>query len=126
MSTSNLEQLRIDRRAETPSRSPWKWLTPPLVVVLAAAGWWFGLRDSGDEPETAGNDSAQTADGASQQPASDESSDDGRIDAVVAHEMCHLVHLNHSPRFYALLDRFCPGHREAMKWLDRHQEELIL
>ena len=41
MSTSNLEQLRIDRRAETPSRSPWKWLTPLLVVVLAAAGWWF-------------------------------------------------------------------------------------
>lgn len=48
------------------------------------------------------------------------------IDAVVAHEMCHLVHLNHSPRFYALLDRVCAGHREAMKWLDRHQEELIL
>jgi len=41
MSTSSLEQLRIDRRAETPSRSPWKWLLPLLVVLLAAAGWWF-------------------------------------------------------------------------------------
>jgi predicted metal-dependent hydrolase len=48
------------------------------------------------------------------------------IDAVVAHELCHLVHLNHSPRFYALLDRVCPGHREAMAWLAEHHTELLL
>ncbi|MBU8869399.1 MAG: M48 family metallopeptidase [Gemmatimonadales bacterium] len=48
------------------------------------------------------------------------------IDAVVAHEVCHLVHLNHSPRFYALLDRVCPGHREAMVWLNEHENDLMV
>jgi len=48
------------------------------------------------------------------------------IDAVVAHEICHLAHLNHSKRFYALLDRVCPGHREAMDWLRVHHEDLLL
>lgn len=48
------------------------------------------------------------------------------IDAVAAHEMCHLVHLDHSRRFYALLDRVCPDHREAMDWLRDHHDELFL
>ena len=30
------------------------------------------------------------------------------VDAVVAHELCHLRHLNHGKRFYALLDKVCP------------------
>ena len=48
------------------------------------------------------------------------------IDAVVAHEICHLAHLNHSRRFYALLDKVCPGHRASMKWLVDHHDELQL
>lgn len=48
------------------------------------------------------------------------------IDAVVAHELCHLVHLNHSPRFYALLDRVCPGHRESMDWLAQNHDDVQL
>jgi len=48
------------------------------------------------------------------------------IDAVVAHEICHLAHLNHSRRFYALLDKVCPDHRESMKWLVDHHDELQL
>ena len=48
------------------------------------------------------------------------------VDAVVAHEICHLAHLNHSRRFYALLDRVCPGHSESMKWLDEHEDDLLL
>lgn len=48
------------------------------------------------------------------------------IDAVVAHELCHLVHLDHSPRFYELLDGVCPGHREVTGWLDIHHDELLL
>jgi predicted metal-dependent hydrolase len=48
------------------------------------------------------------------------------IDAVVAHEICHLAHLNHGPRFYALLDRACPDHRTAMDWLREHEDDLLL
>ena len=48
------------------------------------------------------------------------------VDAVVAHEVCHLAHLDHSPRFWALLDGACPWHREAREWLDDHHEALIL
>jgi predicted metal-dependent hydrolase len=48
------------------------------------------------------------------------------IDAVVAHEICHLAHLNHSRHFYALLDRVCPDHRQQMKWLLDHHDDLQL
>lgn len=33
------------------------------------------------------------------------------IDYVCAHEACHLIEMNHGPRFYALLDRLMPDHR---------------
>ena len=39
------------------------------------------------------------------------------IDYVVLHELCHTKHHDHSPRFYALLDRLMPDHRERRKLL---------
>jgi predicted metal-dependent hydrolase len=48
------------------------------------------------------------------------------IDAVVAHEACHLVHLNHGRGFYRLLDRVYPDHRRQMDWLHRHEDDLLL
>jgi predicted metal-dependent hydrolase len=39
---------------------------------------------------------------------------------VVAHEVAHLIELNHSPRFWALVERLMPGHvalrRELEDW----------
>jgi predicted metal-dependent hydrolase len=39
-------------------------------------------------------------------------------DYVVAHEVAHLVELNHSPRFWALVEELLPGHIAARRELD--------
>ena len=38
-------------------------------------------------------------------------------DYVVAHEVAHLRELNHSPRFWALVDRLSPHRDAAVEWL---------
>jgi predicted metal-dependent hydrolase len=43
---------------------------------------------------------------------------------VVVHELCHLRHMNHSPRFWGLLDEAWPTRREQQEWLRRHGAEL--
>ncbi|MBV8733844.1 MAG: M48 family metallopeptidase [Solirubrobacterales bacterium] len=48
------------------------------------------------------------------------------LDYVVWHEVCHLHFLDHSPRFWALVARFCPDHREHARWLRRHGATLVL
>lgn len=48
------------------------------------------------------------------------------VDAVVAHELCHLRYLNHGKGFYTLLDKVCPWRREADTWLRDHQDDLLL
>ena len=46
------------------------------------------------------------------------------LDAIVVHELCHIDELNHSARFWALLDTRYPRHREADEWLRAHGAEL--
>lgn len=41
------------------------------------------------------------------------------IDYVVAHELAHLVELNHSPRFWAVVATMYPEHRNARRELNR-------
>lgn len=36
---------------------------------------------------------------------------------VAVHELCHLVHRNHSARFWALVQRQCPGYELQKRWL---------
>ncbi len=45
---------------------------------------------------------------------------------VVWHEVCHLEILNHSPRFWALLERRWPRYREDREWLRHHGATLVL
>ena len=46
------------------------------------------------------------------------------LDYVVVHELCHLVHLDHSPRFWALVGEQRPGWRAQAGWLKQHGWEL--
>lgn len=39
------------------------------------------------------------------------------IDYVVVHELAHLVHRNHSPEFYALIERYMPDYKARRKLL---------
>jgi len=39
------------------------------------------------------------------------------LEYVVWHEACHLVVLDHSPRFWALLGRHLPGYEGPRRWL---------
>lgn len=42
------------------------------------------------------------------------------LDYVVAHEVAHLVHLDHSPRFWAVVRELNPDAARARAWLARH------
>lgn len=48
------------------------------------------------------------------------------VEYVLLHELCHLAEHNHSPRFYALLDRHMPEWREAKGELDGLSEMLLV
>lgn len=47
------------------------------------------------------------------------------IDYVLLHELCHLLHHNHSPKFYRTLDRHMPNWRAMKEKLDNMAEEVF-
>jgi hypothetical protein len=47
------------------------------------------------------------------------------IDYVLLHELSHLLHHNHSPKFYATLDRHMPNWRKVKAQLDNMAEEIF-
>jgi predicted metal-dependent hydrolase len=46
------------------------------------------------------------------------------LDYLAAHEVSHLVELNHSPRFWRLVKRLYPNVERAKVWLDVHGTDL--
>lgn len=45
-------------------------------------------------------------------------------DYVIIHELMHLRRMDHSPRFWKLVERACPGYRDARAWLRANQHLL--
>lgn len=45
---------------------------------------------------------------------------------VVAHEMCHLLEMNHSPRFWNLVEQICPSYKLHKAWLKENGSLLHL
>ena len=39
------------------------------------------------------------------------------IDSVVVHELCHRKHMNHSPKFYAEIEKVFPKYKQCQQWL---------
>jgi predicted metal-dependent hydrolase len=46
------------------------------------------------------------------------------LDYLAAHEVAHLAHMNHGPRFWTLVERAVPRHEEARAWLRKHGASL--
>ncbi len=46
------------------------------------------------------------------------------LDYVVVHELCHLHHMDHSPAFWADVERVMPDYKIRRKWLKAHSAEL--
>ena len=47
------------------------------------------------------------------------------IDYVVVHELCHRLEMNHSPYFWAEVERVLPDYKKRRKWLKDNGEKIM-
>ena len=47
-------------------------------------------------------------------------------DYVVIHELCHLIHMDHSPDFLKKVEEICPEYKQYKKWLRDYAELLYV
>lgn len=47
------------------------------------------------------------------------------IDAIVVHELCHIIHANHSKEFYDLVKKYIPNYDEINKWLKQNGKVIL-
>ncbi len=43
------------------------------------------------------------------------------IDYVIIHELCHLIYMNHSSKFWKLVGKYCPEYYRHRKWLKEYE-----
>jgi predicted metal-dependent hydrolase len=47
------------------------------------------------------------------------------IDSVVVHELCHLKQMNHSPKFYAEIEKILPDYKIRREWLKQNSSKYM-
>jgi hypothetical protein len=47
-------------------------------------------------------------------------------DYLICHELAHLKYLDHSSRFWGLVEKICPSFRQSERWLRRNGRSLPL
>jgi len=48
------------------------------------------------------------------------------VDYMIAHEVCHLVHMDHSADFWDLVESVCPNYEYYKAWLKEHEHRFWL
>ena len=43
------------------------------------------------------------------------------IDYMITHEICHLIHMDHSRNYWNLVESICPSHKSYVSWLKKHE-----
>ena len=43
------------------------------------------------------------------------------IDYMIAHEICHLVRMDHSTKYWDMVESICPSYRYYIDWLKEHE-----
>ncbi len=47
-----------------------------------------------------------------------------KVDAIIVHELCHIIHPNHSQDFYNLVKRYQTDYEECDKWLKENAKHI--
>ena len=47
-------------------------------------------------------------------------------DYIIVHELCHRVEMNHSPRFWELVETYMPDYKNSEKWLKTEGRKLMM
>jgi len=48
------------------------------------------------------------------------------VDYIVVHELCHLIHYDHSPKFWKEVERVMPDYKESKAWLKVNGHKLVV
>lgn len=51
---------------------------------------------------------------------------DEMFDYIVVHELCHLIHMNHSKEYWKSVERILPDYKEREKWIRQNGAKLLL
>lgn len=49
-----------------------------------------------------------------------------KVDAIIVHELCHIIHKNHSKEFYNLVKKYIPNYDEIDKWLKNNSNLIMI